>query len=156
MGSLEKGSTFKDGNKVVTVVGRFRDGTVLASTFSNDQMLPLKAAMSRVSNVLGREDRLNKEISNHGNYFGVIQDLTQSERPNVPVEQQRVLQGGLFNVATHLDVKDGLGETPEDVFVGGILTTKEGIKYRVQCPFARIATAWIKLENKVRRTESGN
>lgn len=153
MSKLEKGSTFKNRDKTVTVVGRFRDGTPMGRTISDEKLAPLKAAVSRLSGVLGRENALKEGMDRHGSYRGLIQDLVKKEYSNIPDELQDILRAGAFNVENHLDVKNLSGELPPDIFVGTKITTADGISYRVQCPFARISTAWIKLENKVRGVE---
>ncbi|MBP7832732.1 MAG: hypothetical protein KA035_03105 [Candidatus Levybacteria bacterium] len=150
MGNLEKGSTFKDGYRTLTVTGTYRDGSLLVRTISNERLKAFKKATVKANELLGDHSRLVAKLisikdSGGSAYFQATTDLAESMKTELAEAGIQSFPVGLDNVVAQVFAEEHEGlKSTEDAFVGVMRTTPDGVRYRVKCPFPKTSLKWVR------------
>ncbi len=150
MSNLEKGSQITDGDRILTVTGRYRDGSLLVRTISNERLRAFKKATTKANELLGDPGRLAAKFNsatdlNASVYFQITSEVAESMRAQLADDHIQSFPIGLDNVVVQFMAEEYRGlEITEDVFVGDMRTTPDGVRYRVKCPFPKTSLNWVR------------
>ncbi len=150
MSNLEKGSTFRDGDRELKVTGKYTDGSLLVRTVSEERLQAFKKAAVKANDLLGSPSRLADRFRSSASpkptdYFGIATNFSDPISEEFAKDGASTFSIGVTNVVAHFLVEELQGsKVTEDTFVGSLQTNPDGIGYRIKCPFPKTSLRWIR------------
>lgn len=161
MTGLEKGSTFRDGDRELKVTGTYTDGSLLVRTISEERLQAFKKAAVKANDLLGNPSRLVDRFRSSASpsptdYFGIATTFSDPISEEFAKDGASTFSIGVTNVVVQFLAEELKSiKFSEDVFVGVLQENPDGIKYRVKCPFPKTSLRWIRTAHEAWREASG-